>query len=701
MGHDDVDGDAGLVLERAADRDRRRLFELFEACDADNADMLIQKRFINVDAVDAERPRARHPDTLLSIALRAPDCRLLDVLLMRSPNLKSMNPQRAGAAVLAEAIRHAASRPMLLKAWRLCQDGDAQDANGFSPLGRAIERGDIVAVHFLVERGVDPQAPAYQEMGPLELAEKLLGISSDIATFLSVQEHLISIAAHHRLTAEEFDAEMMQALAEGRVDDAKELLEQGAVIRWGDIGRARTPAAFEANDAAEESSDVLRDALDEGRMEVARIFLLDSCMTRRELFLAALKAKCDEDVFDLAVGGYLESSTMGPDGSTLFHESIIRRSKPAIRALLRARADPAQRDRWGRSAKDMATQALDEDMASLFEDDASASNQTSVKVEEASTEIFGAKCIATAAKRSASVDAEKRKSCDLIVELMRANGGRRTSRLAPAPDMVLGLAEDFPLFTEIIEDVAARAAMSRKAHQVSGNALPFKMPNVLLLGRPGIGKTRFASELARVIGAPFETIDMGSTSSSFTVAGLDSGYANSKPGRIFNTLANGTCSNPLILLDEIDKMSRSGSYPVSGTLYPLLERSTASRFTDEFFAAAFDASHINFMASANEESAIDDAILSRFSVYHIPEADQEQAARMAMSVYREVLAINHASWFDAELDDEVLLHLASMSPRQATTALGDALSRACVRNRTGLKMEDFKAPKAAKRPIGF
>lgn len=722
MGHKDFGGDGRSLIEEAEEFERGLLFKHFAEGEAAKASQHIIRHGINVDAADAERIRSRHPDTLMSIAARSRTPDLLDVLLRHSPNLKSMSPKRTGAMILSEAVRHGAKRSLLDKAWRLSMDASGLDVDGFSPLGRAIDQGDLNAVLFLVERGADPLAPAFQYTSGIDLAKTSKAQKSDsIREFFAKPDDLTSIRFHHRAKSEDLDREVIEALSVFDARKAKSRLDMGATIRWGALGRDIAPRVFaEPANAAEEAAHMLRVALSadieaSAKLAIAEVFLFETCMTRRELFMAALKADADEDIFELAVGGYLETAMMGAEGSTLLHEAIERNNVPAVTALMKSNANPELRDRWMRSAIALAEGLSDPRIYELLTGPHGAKWEAPEALAQESNffpkldplrvdplrEVFSQKSIALARKAASGVDKERQRSMGALVELMAINGGLRAASRAPDPQAILALDQKFPLYAEVIEAVAARAAFARKVQEVSHQPVPFKIENILLVGAPGFGKTRFASELARVIGTSMDRVDVGSTSSSFTLSGMDSSYASSKPGKIFMALARGERANPIFLLDEIDKMPSAPDHPVAGSLYPMLESDTAARFVDEFFGVEIDASHINFIATANYKDAIEKAILSRFSVFEIPDPTPEQEEAIAKSVYAEALEKHGASWFDKDLSEEVLGFVAAMTPRESTRAIADALAKACLKGRSDIRLEDFKALPAPRRAIGF
>jgi ATP-dependent Lon protease len=139
-----------------------------------------------------------------------------------------------------------------------------------------------------------------------------------------------------------------------------------------------------------------------------------------------------------------------------------------------------------------------------------------------------------------------------------------------------------------------------------------------------------------------------------------------------------------------------------GALYALLEHDTATQFKDEFLDVAMDASHILWIATANDESVLPEPILNRMNVYVIERPDAEGSRRIALSVYHEILDAH--SWpFPPEPSEGVLERVAAIPPRDMRKLLLDAFGTAQLAGRDQLVPEDIDATKLCGRKarMGF
>ena len=279
---------------------------------------------------------------------------------------------------------------------------------------------------------------------------------------------------------------------------------------------------------------------------------------------------------------------------------------------------------------------------------------------------------------------------------MRLLGGSRYIIKPSTQNAVDDLYDASPNFSDVIDDLKKFLALA-----ISGNEAVQFTP-ILLLGEPGLGKTYFAKKLAHALGTGFEFVSLSSLTAGWVLTGASAQWHNARPGKIAQTLIEGEYANPVVVLDEVDKSGGDHRYDPMGALYTLLERDTAQDFKDEYIDVDMDASHILWVATANDETTIPDPILNRMNVYAIDRPDAEGSRRIALSVYREILD-QHRWPFPPEPAEGLLDRLATIPPRDMKKLLLDAFGTAQLAGRDCLVPEDIDAKKLCGRKarVGF
>ena len=208
----------------------------------------------------------------------------------------------------------------------------------------------------------------------------------------------------------------------------------------------------------------------------------------------------------------------------------------------------------------------------------------------------------------------------------------------------------------------------------------FYFPPVLLLGPPGIGKTAVVLAISELLGITSRQVDLASTTAGFVIGGSSSQWSDAKTGVVIDMLRDEKAANPILILDELDKVSGDAKHDPLGPLYSLLEQKTAAKFIDEALNLPANASHVLYVATANFIEAIPAPILSRFTVIEIHEMTPEQHGQVTQSIYNSLLQQHAcAALFTARLSTPVIDALRPHSPRIIKATLRRALAQSAMR----------------------
>lgn len=155
-------------------------------------------------------------------------------------------------------------------------------------------------------------------------------------------------------------------------------------------------------------------------------------------------------------------------------------------------------------------------------------------------------------------------------------------------------------------------------------AKTFHAPILLFVGLAGTGKTTFAKSIAEALGRKFARIPFGGLSSALDLRGLSKVQPEAEPGQIIKALLRTGVKNPVILLDELDRVAPEAKGAIMGVLLELLDPEQNTHFVDHYIDYPFDLSSVLFVTTANNTANISTAVMDRLEVIQMPSYSDEE-----------------------------------------------------------------------------
>jgi len=143
-------------------------------------------------------------------------------------------------------------------------------------------------------------------------------------------------------------------------------------------------------------------------------------------------------------------------------------------------------------------------------------------------------------------------------------------------------------------------------------------PVLCLVGLAGTGKTTLASSIADALGRSFERIPFGGMGDSTSLRGQSRAFPDAEPGYVIKKLFAAKTKNPVILLDELDRVSEQARADIMGVLVELLDPGQNKAFSDHYIDYPFDLSQVLFVATVNNTTNIATAVMDRLELIQMP-----------------------------------------------------------------------------------
>ena len=227
---------------------------------------------------------------------------------------------------------------------------------------------------------------------------------------------------------------------------------------------------------------------------------------------------------------------------------------------------------------------------------------------------------------------------------------------------------------EVKDRILEFLAVKKLAPKLGGQIL-------CLVGPPGVGKTSIAASIAETLGRKYARLSLGGVRDEADIRGHRKTYIGSMPGRFINALIQAGSMNPLVVMDELDKLTRDAHGDPASALLEVLDPEQNHAFRDHFVEVPVDLSDCIFLATANTRDTIPRALLDRMEIIDVPGYTQGEKLAIAKNhligkqLSRHGIKKSQLRFTDAAIFDVIEYYTREMGVRNLERALAKICRR--------------------------
>ncbi|MCQ2514482.1 MAG: endopeptidase La [Ruminococcus sp.] len=371
----------------------------------------------------------------------------------------------------------------------------------------------------------------------------------------------------------------------------------------------------------------------------------------------------------------------------LINENYVLRIESEIVSKARERIDESQREYFLREQKQVIEEELGEDDNPSAEAEVYAERIEELELDEKSEAVLIKECQKLMKMPYGTQEASViRNYLDLVLDLPWNTSTKDKIVIQKVQKELdkshFGLTK---VKERIIEELAVKKLSNKKGGQI-----------ICLAGPPGVGKTSIAQSIAKAIGRKSQRIALGGVRDEAEIRGHRRTYIGAMPGRIISAMQNAGSNNPVLILDEIDKLAADYKGDPTSALLEVLDSEQNNKFVDHYVDIPFDLSSVMFITTANDVGAIPAPLRDRMEIIEVNSYTREEKFQIAKKhlIPKQIEQCGFTSK-EVKFNQKSIYSLIDFYTREAGVrtlerTIGSILRKCAVKKLTDEEIEVFK-----------